>query len=131
MTVFLSADLVVRMHEALLEKWGGEEGGGHRGNQYEGVEAAVQAVHNSYYESVPELAAAYAVYIIQGHVFVDGNKRSGWAALATFLEANGGTCGASVEARVNAMIELQARAESGQRTDTLVVWLVSTLDLRG
>jgi death-on-curing protein len=129
--IFLSADYVVRMHEALLEKWGGEEGGGHRGRQYEGVEAAVQAVHNSYYESVPELAAAYAVYIVQGHVFMDGNKRSGWAALSTFLEANGGSCVASVEHRLRAMIELQSRAESGQRTDTLIAWLVQTLDLRG
>jgi len=128
---FLSSDFVVRMHEALLDKWGGEEGGGHRGNQYEGVEAAVQAVHNSYYQSVPELAAAYAVYIVQGHVFMDGNKRTGWAALSTFLEANGGGCDASVEDRLNAMIELQSRAEKGQRTDMLVTWLVETLGLRG
>ena len=128
---FLSSDLVVRMHEVLLDKWGGEEGGGHRGSQYEGVEAAVQAVHNSYYQSVPELAAAYAVYIVQGHVFMDGNKRTGWAALSTFLEANGGGCDAPVEQRVKVMIELQSRAESGQRTDTLIAWLVQTLGLRG
>lgn len=128
---FLSAAFVVRMHEVLLEKWGGEEGGGHRGANYEGVEAAVQAVHNSYYESVPEIAAAYAVYIVQGHVFMDGNKRSGWAALSTFLEVNGGNCGVSVERRWNAMTEMQTRAENGERTDTLIAWLVRALDLRG
>jgi death on curing protein len=129
--MFLSAALVVRMHEVLLEKWGGEEGGGHRGANYEGVEAAVQSVNNSYYESVPEIAAAYAVYIVQGHVFMDGNKRSGWAALSTFLEANGGSCGASVERRWSAMTEMQARSENGERTDTLITWLVQALELRG
>ena len=45
---FLSAEWVVVMHDQLLEQYGGEEGGGHRGAQYEGVEAAVQAVKNSY-----------------------------------------------------------------------------------
>jgi death-on-curing protein len=127
--MFLSADLVVRMHQVLLEKWGGEEGGGHRGANYEGVEAAVQAVNNSYYESVPEIAAAYAVYIVQGHVFMDGNKRSGWAALSTFLEVNGGSCGVSVERRWIAMTEMQERSEKGERTDTLIAWLVQVLDL--
>jgi death-on-curing protein len=127
--IYLSSDLVVQMHDVLLERWGGEEGRGHRGSHYEGVEAAVQAVHNSYYESIPELAAAYAVYIVQGHVFMDGNKRTGWAALITFLEANGGHCGAALDQRVAAMIELQARAEKGQKTDDLIAWLVRILRL--
>jgi death-on-curing protein len=128
--IYLSSDLVVRMHEVLLQRWGGEEGGGHRVSRYEGVEAAVQAVHNSYYESIPELAAAYAVYIVQGHVFMDGNKRAGWAALTTFLELNGGAYRAAQKRRIDAMIELQARAEMGQRPDELVAWLVRTLGLR-
>ncbi len=127
--IYLSSDIVVQMHETLLERWGGEEGGGHRGSHYEGVEAAVQAVHNSYYESVPELAAAYAVYIVQGHVFMDGNKRTGWASLITFLEANRGSCGATSTQRVAAMVELQTRAEAGQRTDDLITWLVHVLKL--
>ena len=57
---FLSAEEIVTMHEKLLELYGGEEGGGHRGAGYEGVEAAVQAVNNSYYETLEELA-------MQGH----------------------------------------------------------------
>lgn len=79
---------------------------------------------------MPEIAAAYAVYIVQGHVFMDSNKRSGWAALSTFLEANGGSCGVSVERRWSAMTEMQTRSENGERTDTLIAWLVQTLDLR-
>ena len=68
---------------------GRRRGGGHRGAKYEGVEAAVQAVKNSYYNSIEELGAAYAVYIVQGHVFQDGNKRTGLDAMMTFLAING------------------------------------------
>jgi len=115
------------MHEQLLGRWGGEEGGGHRGAEYEGVEAAVQAVKNSYYESLDELAAAYAVYIVQGHVFLDGNKRTGAAAMLAFAIANGTKTTLSQKAVVGAMLRLQARAEAGERTDALVRWLAELL----
>ncbi len=115
------------MHAELLKRWGGAEGGGHRGVEHEGVEAAVQAVKNSYYESREELAAAYAVYIVQGHVFLDGNKRTGAAAMLTFLLANGGRTLRSSNELARAMLELQARAEAGERTDQLVSWLSTLL----
>lgn len=43
---FLTAEQVVAMHDALLEQFGGLAGGGPRGEAYQGVEAAVQAVKN-------------------------------------------------------------------------------------
>jgi len=115
------------MHAALLERWGGAKGGGPRGVDHEGVEAAVQAVKNSYYESREELAAAYAVYIVQGHVFMDGNKRTGAAAMLTFLLANGGRTRMSSSEVAPPMLELQVRAEAGERTDELVSWLATLL----
>jgi death-on-curing protein len=124
---FLSAEQVVAMHAELLKRWGGAEGGGHRGAEYEGVEAAVQAVKNSYYESLEELAAAHAVYIVQGHVFLDGNKRTGAAAMLTFLYANGGRTRLSSDQVADAMVALQIRAETGERTEGLVSWLSARL----
>lgn len=115
------------MHAALLERWGGDEGGGHRGPEYEGVEAAVQAVKNSYYETIEELAAAYAVYVVQGHVFMDGNKRTGAAAMLTFLVANGRRPMLTREVAFRAMLDLQARAEAGERPDALIAWLSGLL----
>jgi death on curing protein len=126
-TVFLDAEQVVLMHDELLARWGGEEGSGHRGARYEGVEAAVQAVKNSYYESLESLAAAYAVYIVQGHAFLDGNKRTGAAALLTFLGANGRPTRLSPRRLMRLMIELQERAEAGEHTDRLVEWIASEL----
>jgi death on curing protein len=124
---FLTSDQVVAMHAELLRRWGGAEGGGHRGAEFEGVEAAVQAVKNSYYETREELAAAHAIYIVQGHVFVDGNKRTGAAAMLTFLHANGGRTRRTSKEVFEAMLDLQERARSGERTDQLVAWLATWL----
>lgn len=124
---FLSTEQVVEIHETLLEYWGGEEGGDHRGESYEGVEAAIQAVKNSYYEHIEHLAAAYAVYIVQGHVFMDGNKRTGAAAMIVFLMYNGVTPTISMSDVVNAMIEMQNKAESGERSENLIQWIATLL----
>lgn len=122
---YLSAEQLVAMHAQLLEHFGGEEGAGHRGPGYEGVEAAVQAVRNSYYQDIDQLGAAYAVYIVQGHVFMDGNKRTGYAAMLTFLAHNDRAL--TLHNPVETMVQLQERAESGERTEELVRWLVEQL----
>jgi death-on-curing protein len=123
---FLTAGQIAAMHDVLLERYGGEEGGGHRGPANEGVDAAVQAVKNSYYDDPRELAAAYAVYIVQGHVFMDGNKRAGHAAMLTFLQANGlAASPAACDPAV--MVELQERAEDGESTGSLIRWLAGLL----
>lgn len=124
---FLSPEQVVALHGALLRRARGRAGGGHRGSGYEGADAAVQAVKNSYYDTVEELAAAYAVYIVQGHAFADGHKRTGVAAMLTFLQANGGRTALSDERLATLMIELQRRAESGEDIARLVRWIAGEL----
>ena len=127
---FLSAEEVVAMHEVLLARYGGRAGGGPRGPSYEGVDAAVQAVKNSYYQTLEELAAAYTVYIVQGHVFADGNKRTGAAAMLTFLEANAASVRIDAEELAAMMIELQERAEAGEAASDLVLGIARTLAAR-
>lgn len=124
---FLTAEQVIAMHDALLDRFGGLAGGGPRGEGYEGVEAAVQAVKNSYYETVEELAAAYAVYLVQGHVFLDGNKRTGAAAMLTFLEANGAPVTIPPEELASMMIDLQTRSEAGEAASRLIAGMASML----
>jgi len=127
---FLTAEQVVAMHEALLDRFGGLAGGGPRGESYEGVEAAVQAVKNSYYETVEQLAAAYAVYVVQGHVFLDGNKRAGAAAMLTFLEANGVSVRIPPDELASMMIDLQIRSEAGEDAARLISGVASLLAAR-
>ena len=121
---FLDPDMLIFMHAELLARWGGDEGGGHRGEAGEGAEAAAQAVKNSYYDTIEELAAAYAVYI----VFLDGNKRTAAAALATFMVGNGVELRLSDIELFRAMLDLQQRSEQGERVDRLIVSLVALLE---
>jgi len=127
---FLSPEQIIAIHDTLLGATGGRGGGGPRGAAYEGVDAAAQAVKNSYYETLEELAAAYAVYIVQGNVFGDGNKRTGAAAMLTFLRANGRRTAISDERLAAMMIELQRRAESGEDVERLVRWMAAELARR-
>ncbi len=127
---FLAPEQIIAIHDTLLGATGGRGGGGPRGAAYEGVDAAAQAVKNSYYETLEELAAAYAVYIVQGHVFADGNKRTGAATMLTFLRANGRRTAISDERLAAMMIELQRRAESGEDVGRLVRWIAVELGRR-
>lgn len=124
---FLDASQVVDMHDDQIAQTGGASGGGHRGSSYQGVQAAIEAVQNSYYDSLPELAAAYAVYIVQGHVFMDGNKRTGAAAMTTFLAGHDIEVTSSPEEILDMMVVLQERAESGERTGDLIAWLAERI----
>jgi death-on-curing protein len=126
-TNFLTAAQIIDLHAVMLERYGGAVGGGHRGAGYEGVEAAAQAVMNAYYTKLEELAAAYAIYIVQGHVFMDGNKRSGAGALALFLRMNGVKPKLSWKRLKGVMVELQTRSEAGEDTGQLVEWLANML----
>jgi death-on-curing family protein len=87
-------------------------------------------VKNSYYSSLEELAAASAVYIVQGHVFLDGNQRTGAAALLVFLEAHGVRVRAPAERLAAMLIELQERAEHGAAAADLVDWIAAEIATR-
>ncbi len=53
------------------------------------MEAALGAIQNSYYESVPELGAALIYYINKNHPLWEGNKRMSVIVLFSFLVING------------------------------------------
>ena len=128
--IYLTSEIVVEMHDLLIAFSGGMSGGGQRGANYEGVEAAVRAVENSYYNDVFELAAAYAVYIVQGHVFADGNKRTATAAMFVFLKENGESSKISDEKAAAMTIELQMRARAGESTGDLIGWVAGQIQGR-
>ncbi|PYV10255.1 MAG: type II toxin-antitoxin system death-on-curing family toxin [Acidobacteria bacterium] len=128
---FLSVEQVVLIHDEMLRRFGGSVLPGHRG-QEEGVTAAVLAVENSYYDDLFELTAAYAVYIVMGHVFGDGNKRGGSGAALTFLAVNGIHLRARPQDLRDAMLEVQRRAEAEPRpaTSELIAWMALWLRAR-
>lgn len=76
------------LHGILIADYGGDAGIRDQGR----LESALARPQNLFsYEKakLPQLAAAYAAGIVEGHPFVDGNKRTGFILAALFLEING------------------------------------------
>ncbi len=86
--VWLSVEDILALHALQIEENGGDPGM----RDARRLESAVQRPRNllAYGEpSMGQMAAAYAAGIVQGHPFVDGNKRTGFATAAVFLLING------------------------------------------
>jgi death-on-curing protein len=85
--VWLTADLVIAIHERQLRRFGGPAGMRDVG----ALESALGRAQNRWaYENgdLAQLAAAYAFGIARNHPFVDGNKRAALLSLVTFLGLN-------------------------------------------
>jgi death-on-curing protein len=85
MSVYLTTDEVVMMHEILLKKYGGTSGLRDRF----ALEAAIQRPASGYYRDEIEEASALFESLVMNHPFVDGNKRVAFAAMDVFLRING------------------------------------------
>ncbi|MBV9654436.1 MAG: type II toxin-antitoxin system death-on-curing family toxin [Acetobacteraceae bacterium] len=88
MTVWLSRELVLAIHDEQLA-----EHGGAAGVRDEGLleSALARPLNLASYGSpdIGDLAALYALSIVRNHPFVDGNKRTAYVAMETFLRLNG------------------------------------------
>jgi death-on-curing protein len=85
---WLDLQIILDVHDAQLGLFGGAEGLRDLGL----LESALARPHNkfAYGETdLASLAAAYAFGIARNHPFVDGNKRSAFAAIIVFLGLNG------------------------------------------
>lgn len=87
---FLSQTVVLKIHERQIERFGGTPGIRDEGL----LESALaqpqvtfggELLHTTIYEQ----AAAYLYHIAMNHPFIDGNKRTAFAAMDTFLRLNG------------------------------------------
>jgi death-on-curing protein len=85
---WLTRQIIIAIHDEQLAIHGGASGLRDEGL----LESALDRPRNKWsYENaeLPELAAAYAFAIARNHPFVDGNKRTSFLALYTFLGVNG------------------------------------------
>lgn len=86
--ILLSAELVEGIHDAILNP--GELTGRARDKSLEGALARVDnRLTFGMIEDAFDLAAAYAVAILQGHCFNDGNKRTAHQSMDVCLDLNG------------------------------------------
>ena len=116
---WLTADIVIAIHAASIAQFGGSAGIRDRGL----LESAIARPLNLYAYDTPDiftLAAAYGYGITQNHAFVDGNKRTGLAAMAVFLGLNGYTF---EQPGPQTVLVMEGLADGSVRELDLVEWL--------
>ncbi len=117
MTDYLSAIEVLAIHADQIERYGGSDGLRDPGL----LEAALFRPQTGYYADLIEEAAALWESLGQNHPFIDGNKRTAFAATYTFLAINGARITADAG---SAYAFIAERHESGTFAfQQLVAWL--------
>src|SRR5271166_4753023 len=85
MTGYLTVAEVLAMHVDQIERYGGSHGVRDPGL----LESSLYRPQTGYYAGLIEEAAALWESLAQNHAFIDGNKRTAFAATYTFLAING------------------------------------------
>ena len=87
---FLSLDEVLELHADQISSFGGTPGVRDEG-LLESALAQPQATFGGdfLHPTISEQAAAYLYHIAMNHPFIDGNKRTAFAVMDTFLRLNG------------------------------------------
>ncbi len=117
MTDYLTVAEVLAMQADQIQRYGGSHGVRDQGL----LEAALFRPQTGYYADLIEEAAALWESLAQNHAFIDGNKRTAFAATYTFLAINGARLAADAEetyAFVAALYEARQFC-----FDQLVPWL--------
>ncbi|MCS6903689.1 MAG: type II toxin-antitoxin system death-on-curing family toxin [Candidatus Bipolaricaulota bacterium] len=87
---YLATDEVLLIHERILERSGGAKGI----REWGLLDSAVQRPQATFggkdlYADLFSKAAVLGHSLVLNHPFVDGNKRTAWEAMHTFIEENG------------------------------------------
>jgi death on curing protein len=86
---FLDVDDVLELHSTLILEHGGSDGTRDRGLLESAVAQPMASFGGEFlHQDLFEMAAALLVSLVGNHPFVDGNKRTGLAAMLMFLELN-------------------------------------------
>lgn len=117
---YLSIEDVVDIHEDILKVYGGLEGIREIGM----LESALKRIdfHKNYsgLTDLFETSALLAQALAQGHVFVDGNKRTALVSTYNFLILNGYQLTASEKEAEDMMVDI---AEKKISSEDLTQWL--------
>ena len=106
-TVWLTLDVVLAIHEEQIAEHGGAEG---VRDMALAESALARPMNLAIYgePDLPALAAALGYGLARNHPFVDGNKRTAYVAIETFLDLNGLEVTASDADCVVTMLRLAA-----------------------
>lgn len=89
MIKYLTIEQILRLHDALIEKFGGLSGIRDSNLLLSGIESPKMAMFGEdLYPSIYDKAGVYLFNIVCNHPFNDGNKRTGAGAAFLFLQVN-------------------------------------------
>ena len=125
MTDYLTVAEVLAIHADQIERYGGAHGVRDQGL----LEAALYRPQTGYYADLIEEVAALWESLAQNHCFIDGNKRTAFAAMYTFLAINGLSFRADSEETYEFIAELYSANQF--RFEKLVAWLRVHVEKRG
>jgi death on curing protein len=117
---WLDERIVCAMHDDQIEEHGGSFG--IRDENLLSASLARPQHLFTYGESpsIFDLAAAYGYGLAKNHPFVDGNKRTAFVVMATFLELNG----YSLEApEVEVVLKMERLAVDEENQESIALWL--------
>lgn len=117
MTDYLTVVEVLVIHDDQIERFGGAGGVRDLGQ----LEAALFRPQTGYYPDLIAQGAALWESLSQNHAFMDGNKRTGFAAMFTFLAINGVFLTADAEEAWTFLSRLYDASEF--RFEALDAWL--------
>lgn len=118
---FLSLEEVLYLHSRIIKRTGGKAGVRDLGL----LESAIHRPASSFggadlYPGVFVKAAALLHSLINNHPFTDGNKRTGYVAVARFLFVNGYALRAMKKQAVDFVLDVEAKKYS---LDENATWL--------
>jgi death-on-curing protein len=124
MNDYLTMAEILAMHEDQINRYGGSTGVRDHGL----LESALYRPQTGYYADLIEEAAALWESLAQNHPFIDGNKRTAFAATYTFLAINGAQLTADAEETFAFISGLYERGEFD--FDHLLPWLRTNVSQR-
>ncbi|HLO51298.1 MAG TPA: type II toxin-antitoxin system death-on-curing family toxin [Kamptonema sp.] len=118
---FLNKSAVLSIHARQIEKFGGIQGVREQG-LLESALAQPQAGFGGelLHPTIHEQAAAYFYHLAMNHPFIDGNKRTAFAVMETFLRLNGYSLNLTDEQAYNFVMQV---AEGNMNKEGLVAFL--------
>ena len=122
---YLTLNEALELYRRIMEQSGGSVGV----NDLGALESALAQPRMTFggeelYPTIAEKASALGFSIIKNHPFVDGNKRTGHAAMETFLVLNGYEIRADVNEQERILLQVAA-GELGR--DEFTEWLRSRI----
>ena len=121
---WFTLEMAEALHALVLAKHGGGRGV-RDARRLESALSRPRNLHAYGRASLPQMAAAYAAGVIEGHPFVDGNKRTGLALAIAFLEFNGLRFRGS---EVEAVVHTLGLAAGQVSEEAFAEWLARNLE---